>query len=216
MSSAYALLVILLLSGPYPAEASFFKNACGRLFGQVAENPPVLKVEARGPTGAQYPTILMQQKYRGENFVDVYGAGPAMNPVRYFKDQTRQGLEISVDAQGLLRKADGSLLNTCHPVTKDCPPAIFAMSGDGRILVYDGDYLLDTMEEIAHSSLFAGGPVASAGEIFVKDGKLLVISNRSGHYVPTMEQMRTAVRELEARGADLSQLKQVDDRESLR
>lgn len=37
---------------------------------------------------------------------------------------------------------------------------------------------------IHHSSLVAGGPVASAGELVVQRGRLLSLSNWSGHYAP--------------------------------
>jgi hypothetical protein len=124
-------------------------------------------------------------------------------PVRYFKDQTRKTLEIGVDEDGLLRKADGKLLNTCYPVTADCPPAIFVMDEKGKIYVYDGDYLSETMELIFHSSLLAGKPVASAGEIFVKDGKIVIINDRSGHYHPSPEIFGQVVEELGRRGVKL-------------
>jgi hypothetical protein len=54
-----------------------------------------------------------------------------------------------------------------------------------------------------HSSFLAGGPVAGAGEITVKDGKLLRISNSSGHYLPDVLNMIQVLQELNARGVDL-------------
>jgi hypothetical protein len=145
----------------------------------------------------------------GENQVDVYGMS-VRDPVRYFKDQTRKTLETAVDEKGLLRKADGSLLNTCYPATADCPPAIFVMDEKGKIYVYDGDYFTENMELIFHSSLLAGKPVASAGELFVKDGKLLEINNRSGHYQPAMEVFGRVLEELRARGLNTERVKVVD------
>jgi hypothetical protein len=40
-----------------------------------------------------------------------------------------------------------------------------------------------------HSSLLSGSPVKGAGELMVKDGKLLKVSDRSGHYLPGPEHM---------------------------
>lgn len=202
MRFSYALLVILLVFGGSPAQASFFKRACDQLFGRV--EAPLPKASAlRLESGHAYPTIPMRDRYRGENQVDVYGGGGSEMPVRYFKEQTRKTLEIGVDDAGLLRKADGSLLNTCYPVTADCPPAIFVMDAQGKIYVYDGDYLSETMELIFHSSLLAGKPVASAGEIFVKGGKVVEINDRSGHYHPSPEIFGQVVEELRRRGVKL-------------
>ncbi|WP_119726298.1 hypothetical protein [Thermomonospora amylolytica] len=38
-----------------------------------------------------------------------------------------------------------------------------------------------------HSSFLAGGPVAAAGELRVVNGRLGLISDRSGHYQPPPE-----------------------------
>ena len=35
-----------------------------------------------------------------------------------------------------------------------------------------------------HSSMVAGGAVAAAGQLGVRDGRILFISNESGHYMP--------------------------------
>jgi len=200
-------LFAALLLGPSPAQASLWKDACARLFGRV-EAIPAKPARLRFESGSTYPSIQMQEKFVGENQVDVYGKA-ARDPVRYFKDQTRKTLEIAVDENGLLRKADGKLLNTCYPATTDCPAAIFVMDEKGKIYVYSGDYFTENMELIFHSSLSAGKPVASAGEIFVKEGKLLEINNRSGHYLPSMEVFGQVIAELEARGVSTAETKVV-------
>jgi len=45
-------------------------------------------------------------------------------------------------------------------------------------------YLFDefTNPEIRHSSIFAGGPVAGAGNIKIEDGRIVYIDSDSGHY----------------------------------
>jgi len=55
-----------------------------------------------------------------------------------------------------------------------------------------------------HSSFLAGGAVRAAGELKVEDGRLIQITGKSGHYRPTTEHLLWAVRQLRARGVDLS------------
>lgn len=51
-----------------------------------------------------------------------------------------------------------------------------------------------------HSSILAGVPVASAGEIKVMNGTLTMINNRSGHYRPSGMQLFQIVRQLKKSG----------------
>jgi hypothetical protein len=140
----------------------------------------------------------MGRKYLGENSTgDLYS-------VKYFREPSRQEFELAVDEKGLLRKADGSLLSTCYPATAECPAALFVMGEGGKIYVYAGEQLTRDMELIHHSSLLAGAPVASAGHIFVVDGRLLAINDRSGHYLPPPEVFRQVLEEFEKRGVDVS------------
>ena len=41
--------------------------------------------------------------------------------------------------------------------------------------------------EFHHSTLVAGGPVAGAGELHVEDGRLIRVTDNSGHYTPTRQ-----------------------------
>lgn len=59
-----------------------------------------------------------------------------------------------------------------------------------------------------HSSLNAGADVISAGEIEFQNGRIVYISNESGHYKPKARQLQSCVNSLNvADEADLSQLK---------
>lgn len=51
-----------------------------------------------------------------------------------------------------------------------------------------------------HSSIVAGGPVAAAGGMSVCDGRLLTISNDSGHYMPPPSTLRTVLARLTEMG----------------
>lgn len=56
-----------------------------------------------------------------------------------------------------------------------------------------------------HSSFLSGGAVIGAGEIITDEtGKLLRITNKSGHYKPEAPQMLDVLNELDRSGVDLS------------
>ena len=54
-----------------------------------------------------------------------------------------------------------------------------------------------------HSSLLAGGNVAGAGEMRVSGGKVMEISNKSGHYAPSAAHLLQVLHVLNKRGVDL-------------
>jgi len=76
--------------------------------------------------------------------------------------------------------------------------AIFVMDKKGKI--YAASHKLGVFH---HSSFLAGQEVASAGEMKVTNGKLDVITNKSGHYEPTRRHLYFALKELETRGVAL-------------
>jgi len=58
--------------------------------------------------------------------------------------------------------------------------------------------------EIHHSTIFAGGPVDFAGEIRANRGRIVWISNKSGHYKPGREAILEMLHHLAVRGVRLS------------
>lgn len=56
----------------------------------------------------------------------------------------------------------------------------YVLSGQGEIFAHRA-----IKNVFHHSSFLAGEPVACAGEITIRDGKVVDINNRSGHYRPT-------------------------------
>jgi hypothetical protein len=61
---------------------------------------------------------------------------------------------------------------------------IFVMSSDGT--VYAGDPKVGLFH---HSSLLSGSGAAGAGEMVVRKGRLVLMTNRSGHYQPGTAEM---------------------------
>jgi len=64
--------------------------------------------------------------------------------------------------------------------------------------------------KLHHSSFVAGEPVLMAGEIEIKNGKVIYFSRRSGHYEPTTEHSKMFLEYLKTQGFDVSEIK-VDD-----
>jgi len=58
-----------------------------------------------------------------------------------------------------------------------------------------------------HSSLLAGGPVATAGEIKAAGGRITDVSNESGHYETTLEMLNQFIYRLRWGGVDVSGIK---------
>jgi hypothetical protein len=105
--------------------------------------------------------------------------------VYYMGPEAREQHRLFVDAEGNLRSAkDGSLFDTSRGVThwSGGGRAIFVMDGSGNLYAS----LHQSVGNMHHSSLLAGAPVAGAGEIEVRGGKLVGMTDQSGHYHPTV------------------------------
>jgi hypothetical protein len=61
-------------------------------------------------------------------------------------------------------------------------------------------------KELKHSSFLRGGPTMAAGTMRVKNGRILYITNQSGHYKPQMRQMLNVLERLQSYGVDLMQV----------
>lgn len=69
--------------------------------------------------------------------------------------------------------------------------AIFVMDADGKLYVAK-----HKAGRIHHSTLYAGKEVLGAGEVIATNGKLIQITNKSGHYKPGRESMLEVLEKL--------------------
>ena len=119
------------------------------------------------------------------------------------------GLLARVDAAGRLLTPGGSGASTVLGAGDSPIKAIFVLDAAG-------DLLLTTDFETGrfhHSSFVAGAPVAAAGEMTIQNGKLLSLSNRSGHYTPQRSSLGLVLERLRQLGSvDLKEveIEQVD------
>ncbi|MEE2786849.1 MAG: hypothetical protein VX589_05885 [Myxococcota bacterium] len=149
-----------------------------------------------------YTSIAMLAEYSGEE----YEGGYYDTPVRYLDSVERRSFRVFVSG-GLLVNSKGYPIDgeeAAFQGEEDAShKAIFAMDHCGRIYLTHHHYV----GEFHHSSFLAGGPVASAGEMVIVDGRLLVLNNSSGHYRPPTQIARQVVQHLRRQGADMSMAK---------
>lgn len=148
-------------------------------------------------TRPNYTLYPMKPQYVGENIrvpksVHYLQAGPA-----------RQATRLRVKDGLLVDQSDEPL----DPSVEDRPNrdgfAIFVMDATGVIYVsFDHQ-----QGRFHHSSLLAGAPVAAAGDMTILNGRLLAISNASGHYRPPPSSLLAVLGNLEALGIDTSKVK---------
>ena len=157
------------------------------------------------PLGLCYETTSLKSDYYGEDNPNNPNRWNRMfgNDVvcKYLDESQRTPYEVTVN-NGLLVHASGPLkgqlvdtstMTSLHSRGKNT--AIFVMDPEGKL--YIGSH---TPGEFHHSSFLSGAPVASAGEMTVKNGKILEISNESGHYQPKQSLNNQVISELKHKG----------------
>ncbi len=148
----------------------------------------------------RYNPKEMLQKYAGEETGKVWGT-----KVKYLNDVERAKLELFIKDGKIVDQA-GKLYDTSSSSSvfgAGQGKSIFVMDEYGRI--YASKY--QAVGKFHHSSILGGKPVASAGEITVQNGKIIEISNRSGHYQPTQQTNSQVINELKNRGVDTGKIK---------
>lgn len=144
-----------------------------------------------------YHVTEMLSFYIGEH---VPGNPQWGTPVAYLSEDERAAYELVIDG-GLIYDAGGKKLDTEDGSSLfSGGRAIFVMDQNGKF--YASKH--HKMGRFHHSSLLAGGPVAAAGEIAVHEGKLVLVSDKSGHYQPRLGFTSQAFSEFEKRGVDIS------------
>lgn len=123
--------------------------------------------------------------------------------VYYDSDAAKQGL-TRVHLQGGLMYTDSAKskpLSTRNMVTHNAGPgkAIYVMSQSGTFHVAS-----HIVGRYHHSSLLAGQAVACAGEMEVDQGKLLWLSNKSGHYQPNLNHLVQVLHQLQKSGVPMT------------
>jgi hypothetical protein len=158
--------------------------------GAPDEVPPLLVRETPFETGGILPRLVGEQ----------WPGGPmGMHGVTYLDEVAREAYRITI-RDGFVYDAQGQLFDTSEGVSA------FIDGSDGRaIFVMDrhGNLYASTQHEAGifhHSSFFAGGEVASAGELVVRDGRIELLTDQSGHYRPGRERTLQVLEQLASQG----------------
>lgn len=124
--------------------------------------------------------------------------------VTYLSPEEREEYGVDI-VGGVFRWAEsGDLVHTGGMTTHFSGPghAIWVCSAERRF--YCADHVLGSFH---HSSFLGGVPVMGAGEWAIDRGRLVMISNKTGHYRAGFEEMFRVMLRLSANGVDLSSVK---------
>lgn len=118
-----------------------------------------------------------------------------VKPLEYASDTQRARYAVDIDDDKIRWNHDGSLVHTMDHVTGEWAGfAHYAMSLDGKLYVRKVDF--GEMGRFAHSSFLAGSDVLCAGTIAVDRGRIIEITNESGHYKPSPVNLADACKAL--------------------
>lgn len=84
----------------------------------------------------------------------------------------------------VLIKSNGEIADTSGQRSKGKPGQIFVMSKEGDIFTGTHGETNTKGEKIVHGSFLSDRPAEMAGMIEIRGGKIISISNNSGHYAP--------------------------------
>jgi hypothetical protein len=201
VKNRFALILMLIVSSlslAPPAAAKLDWRACVSFFERIKP-----KYQVR-PSWARWEAKI-RPIYHNENLPTAEGEG-----VRYLNAVERQAYRVSVSGDGRILDSKGAPFDTSQAKTVRANEpnghAIYVMDRDGNIFISN----IQEKRRFHHSSLVAGEPVLAAGEIEIRDGRVLYIDNQSGHYFPVALHTRQFLKRLRELGADLSGVRTVD------
>jgi hypothetical protein len=154
-------------------------------------------------SGSTYQVTPMHPTFVGEHL-----PGNAIwsgSPVKYLDTNEREAFKLSFRF-GRIIDAEGKVFDTTSSRTllSNFRRAIFVMDQDGNFFASK----FHSVGRFHHSSFLAGAPVAAAGEIEVRKGELVTISDRSGHYLPGRRFTMQALDALQKCGVAIAKVKQ--------
>lgn len=150
-----------------------------------------------------YSLVNMNHAYSGENDPSNSDRWNKPYVVEYLSDVERAKLELDLEDGMLVKMDTREVFDTSDSDNLD--GAIFVMDPSGKIFASTDNQVY----KFHHSSLSAGQPVAAAGELVVIDGVLCEVTNKSGHYMPSLRMNNQLFDELERRGMPKNKLDQV-------
>ena len=151
-----------------------------------------LKSVARGPAGVR-PT---HDENLTPSVVRAFLTG-----VKYLDRATRKDYKIKIENGMLYQGGKPFSTEAMHTVFSGNGWAIWVMGGHGGL--YAGNHEKGSFH---HSTFKAGGAVVCGGELVARGGRLLLLSAKSGHYMPPLDNFVEAIRRLGDQTVDLNSL----------
>ncbi|MBA2651669.1 MAG: hypothetical protein H0U73_05325 [Tatlockia sp.] len=124
--------------------------------------------------------------------------------VAYYNDEERQSLKVNIKDGKLYDRAEIPI-DTMN-IRYDCVMAL-----DETLYSYATSTLIKKEGFYHHSGILSGKPVIFAGELICKNGIIMKITTRSGHYQPSEKNLRNFLSVLEKNGINLQNLCLEDD-----
>ncbi len=157
------------------------EQMCANYQAMYAPNDiPLLKYYQDQSCAMTENICLLQPEYYVERLAESY--------VRknYLSKHERENYAITCE-NGTWLNADGFKLNDAY---------LYCLLPDNRLYAVSIDISADQDDQPIrnHSHLVAGLPVKAAGFLYFKEGTLVTISNDSGHYKPSAQNMLPALR----------------------
>jgi hypothetical protein len=146
--------------------------------------------------GEPMPTTGMNPHYQGEHLPG-NNVWPGQQ-VTYLDDAGREAYRV-IPRDGKLVDVNGLPFDTAAGSSAHLGGggrAIYVMDEQGN--VYASNF--HGVGEFHHSSFMGGKPVSGAGELEVRNGEVIGITDRSGHYTPSQAMTRQTVERLRAQG----------------
>jgi hypothetical protein len=162
--------------------------------------------------GESLPLLSLQPDYHGEH--EGLSERTRNQKVTYYTDPEVIQKNILTVKDGKFYTYDGKPFHTLG--SKFVTDEGLTVPFDRAIVVMDEKnqfhYLLEPVAfETHHSTLVAGKPVKFAGEILVKDGTLELMTDRSGHYKPSLKHTHHFLDHLESLGVNVSKVEIMHD-----
>ncbi|HEY9040730.1 MAG TPA: hypothetical protein VIN66_00975 [Rheinheimera sp.] len=119
-------------------------------------------------------------------------AGLAQEGVQYLDEQGRQAYKLHF-AGGMARDSNGDLFHSGNLVSSS------SGAGWGIYMVdFYGNFYVGShrINRFHHSSFFSGAAVMAGGEIAINSGKVVGVTNKTGHYKARPEELNAALTRL--------------------
>lgn len=162
-----------------PTQTSFHGNSDNPIINEAIFKRELLDVDNRSKALDKNPgrnTFFLNPEQRAKHRVNIYNGSFQQHGKLFSTDNM-----ISHDRKGY---------------------ASFTINTNGEISVFNHHRLAD---RYAHSSMNAGAPVFSAGEIKIEKGCLKAINTHSGHYKPRLFHIYRTLQYFKEKGLDISE-----------